>query len=436
MEKTLTLFKLGIKYLHRYRKRYGFLLAALVFCFAVVTFITSSKDRMYDNVYYSAQMHYAGDIIAVGHNSQISNAHHLGEDEISVILNAASASGINPEHVIFRTLFGNTGLVYFNGTAVTQKYIIGCDWENERHLFSKMDFSSSVNYPIGDDDIIISDPVAELLGAAAGDSIILEIDNKYGQKNTKQFIIKGIVQDSSIFGYYKVYISRLSLNRLLLFDDNDCSTIGFFFKNPSIAEKNRVRLHNILSENMQTGTLVYDREGLERETNKPWSGIKVFLHTMPVYLSEVSDLLEAMELITYFLYGMMLIIIFASAAVTYRLILHERAKEMGVMRSIGFFGGDLRMVLWTEVIMLGIISLLAGFFLALFFSFMTSLVSFSWFPSFEIFLKNGKLTALYLPSTVFLNIVLTLFILAAAVIIPSLRASGKNLTSLLSGEPL
>jgi len=132
----------------------------------------------------------------------------------------------------------------------------------------------------------------------------------------------------------------------------------------------------------------------------------------------------------------MLIIIFVSAAVTYRLIMHERAKEMGVMRAIGFFGGDLRTVLWTEVAILGIISLFAGFLLAIIFSTATAFISFSWFPSFEIFLKDGKLSALYLPGTVVLNIFITLLILAAAVIFPSLRASKKNLPSLLSGEPL
>ncbi|MCL2764287.1 MAG: ABC transporter permease [Treponema sp.] len=437
MEKILMLFKLGVKYLHRYRRRYAFLFAALVFCFAIVTFITASKDRMYNNVYYSAQSHYAGDVIAVGYNPEIRNTHHIGGDDVSVILDAVRISGINPRHTVIRTLFGNTGLVYFNGNAVAQKYIIGCDWESEEHLFSKMEFASPIVYPVGDEGIIISAPVARLLGAEAGDSIILEVDNRLSQKNTGRFIVKGIVEDSSIFGYYKIYISRLSLNRLLLLDDNDCSTIGFFFDNRYAADRYRSRLNSVLSSMMQTGPLVYDREGMDRETSSwSWAGLKVFLYTMPVYLSEISNLMEALELMTYFLYGMMLIIILVSAAVTYRLILHERAMEMGVMRAIGFFGGDLRMVLWTEVVILGIISLFAGFLLSVVFSIAASFISFSWFPSFEIFLRNGKLTALYLPGTIIPNIILTLLILVAAVIMPSLSASKKNLPSLLSGEPL
>ncbi|MCL2265211.1 MAG: ABC transporter permease, partial [Treponema sp.] len=252
-----------------------------------------------------------------------------------------------------------------------------------------------------------------------------------------QFIVAGIVQDSTIFGYFKVYISRLSLNRLLLFEDDDCSLIGLF-ENSSDLEKNRSIIHNAMSGKIQTDRLVYDRDGMNDVLKEPWKweGTNLMLFTLPVYLSEIASLMNAMDLLSYLLYGMMLIIILVSASVTYRLILHERTREMGVMRAIGFYGSDLRMVLWTEITILGIISIIAGFMLSLLFSFASSFISFSWFPSFEIFLRNGKLTALYLPGTVLFNIVITLLVLIISVFIPSMRASNKNLPSLLSGEPL
>jgi len=425
MEKFLMLFRLGIKYLYRYRRRYGFLLIALVFCFSVVSFITSTKDGMYDNVYFAAQSHYAGDIVAVGFGEY----YQIKPDVISAVLEGAKLSGINPKYTVLRTI-SHYDIIYYNGNSLSLKYLIGCDWENEKHLLSKMDFSSPVISPLDYDSIILSTPLAERLGVVVGDSIILEHEADK-QKNTGRYIVKGIVNDASIFGYYKVYISRLNMNRLSLYDDDDCTTIGFFFDNHSSAEKKRRTLQNFLSDKLEMGPLVYDRDGLGEGP-----GNKLYLLTLPVYLSEVSDLLDAMNLITYFLYGMMLIIIFASASVTYRLILHERAKEMGVMRSIGFFGGDLRLVLWTEVIILGIISLFAGFLLALVLNFAASFISFSWFPSFEIFLKNGRLTPIYLFKTVLVNVVFTLLVLIAAVIFPSMRASRKNLPSLLSGESL
>jgi len=438
MEKFLAIIWLGIKYLYRYRRRYGFLAAAMIFCFAIVSFITSAKDGMYDSVYYSAQSHYTGDIVAVGYDSFSAQefCHRLGRDEISAILKAADLSGINPQYTVFRTLFGSDSIVHFNGVAVQLKNLVGCDWDGESHIFNKMTFDEPPESFIGDEGIILSVPIARQLGAKMGDRVILEVETRFGQKNTGQFIIKGIVQDSSIFGYYKAYVSRLILNRLIAYDDDDCSSVGFFIDDPLTAEQNRVRLQKFLSSQVQTGPLVYDRDQLSLERDRPWEGIRVFLYTMPVYLSEISDLLDAMNLLTYFLYGMMLIIVLVSAAVTYRLILHERAREMGTMRVIGFYGGDLRLVLLSEIIVLGSISLIAGFILAHVLSWAVSLLSFSWFSGFEIFLKNGRLKTMYLPRTMLINMFTIFLVLFIVVLPPSFRVAKKSLPKLLSGEYL
>ena len=337
---------------------------------------------------------------------------------------------------MFRTLFGSDSIVHFNGVAVQLKNLVGCDWDGESHIFNKMTFDEPPESFIGDEGIILSVPIARQLGAKMGDRVILEVETRFGQKNTGQFIIKGIVQDSSIFGYYKAYVSRLILNRLIAYDDDDCSSVGFFIDDPLTAEQNRVRLQKFLSSQVQTGPLVYDRDQLSLERDRPWEGIRVFLYTMPVYLSEISDLLDAMNLLTYFLYGMMLIIVLVSAAVTYRLILHERAREMGTMRVIGFYGGDLRLVLLSEIIVLGSISLIAGFILAHVLSWAVSLLSFSWFSGFEIFLKNGRLKTMYLPRTMLINMFTIFLVLFIVVLPPSFRVAKKSLPKLLSGEYL
>jgi ABC-type lipoprotein release transport system permease subunit len=436
MGKPAALCRLGLKYLWRYRRRYGFLFLALVFGFGIVTFITSVKDGMYDSVYYSAQAHYAGDIVAAGYDSTSVQTSHMGPAEMAAILESAQEAALAVRHTVKRTQFGERGVIHFNGAAVRLKYMLGVDWEGEAHIFEKLSFEGTAELPAGEDGIFLSAPVAGKLGARLGDSVILEMETRWGQKNTGVFIIRGIVRDASIFGYYKVYVSRLTLNRLMAYGDDDCSFIGFFLENPGEAGRGRTRLQEAMAGRVQAGPLVQTRDELLRETSQPWDGIKIFLYTMPVFLSDVADLLGAMNSITYFLYGMMLIIIMVSAVVTYRLILHERTREIGVMRAIGFYGGDLRLVLWAEVSALTLVSLLAGFVLARILQHLLSLMSFSWFPSFEIFMKDGKLAALYLPETTLVNVVSVFAALFAAVLVPVFRSSRKPLPGLLSGEAL
>jgi ABC-type antimicrobial peptide transport system permease subunit len=436
VEKFFILVKLGIKYLYRYRRRYGFLMAALIFCFAVVTFITSMKDGMYDNLYHAAQAHYAGDIVAMGYNTaNTAQVHHLNQNQIDAILSATAAAGINPRYTVKRTIHFENGVVHFNGIAVPVRHLIGSDWDAEAHLFRRKTFYQPPA-PFGDDGIILSMPVAQMLGARMGDSVLLENETRWGQRNTGVFIVKAIVQDASIFGFYKAYISRLSLNRLMLFEDNDASSVGFFLPDPGRAEQKRRVLHEALAGQVQLTPLVYDRDGFLRERRQLPQGGNVALYTLAVYLSEVADMLNAMTLMAYFLHGMMLLIILVSAAVTYRLILHERTRELGTMRAIGFYGADLRLILWVEVIGVAIISLIAGFILARVLSWGVSLMSFAWFPSFEIFMRDGRLTALYLPGTMLINVVSVFLLLFVVVVFPSFHASRKNLPGLLSGEPL
>jgi ABC-type antimicrobial peptide transport system permease subunit len=106
------------------------------------------------------------------------------------------------------------------------------------------------------------------------------------------------------------------------------------------------------------------------------------------------------------------------------------------MRSIGFLGADMRLVLWTEVIILGIISMIIGFILSSIASFTVSFLSFEWFPGFEIFLKKDTHFPIYQAQTNFYQAAFLILILMALVAVPSYRVTNRNLPGLLNGDTL
>ncbi|GHU16831.1 ABC transporter permease [Spirochaetia bacterium] len=430
--KFIMMLQLALKYLFRYRRRYLFLFLALTFGFGIVTLITSVKDGMYENVYNSAQSHYAGDIITVGVHNSFFQMEHIPKDDIDTILRAIEDTNINPQHTVMRTLSPN-GILYYNGSAVRLKYTTGVDWDTEESYFNSLDYRERRDVPEGENTILLSVPVAGKLGIRPGDSLILEVETRYGQSNTGVFVVGGIVEDSTIFGYYKAYVSRPVLNRLLLFRRDECSSIGMFLSDRREAETKRIILQNELADTILTSPLIQDRDELVREKDQPWKGVKIFVLGIPVYLSEVAELLAAMNIITYFLYGIMLVIILVSAMVTCNLILHEREREVGTMRAIGFYEGDVRFILILETMALGLLSLAAGFIFALLVSAGLRFIPLSWFPSLEIFMKNGRLTALYLPRTMLINLAAVFCIQLAAVWSPAFRSSRNPLPPMLSG---
>ncbi|MDR2176835.1 MAG: FtsX-like permease family protein [Treponema sp.] len=445
--KFITLVVLSVKYLFRYRRRYFFLFLALCLGFSIVMLLTAVKDSMDDNVYRSAQDHYAGDIVAVGHDSSMGNINYLNAGAKAELYRALEAARIGETHVVERTIFGNEGVLYYNGSAVKLKYVVGVDWDNEVSYFDSLDYGDhpatfessessqgdTARRSPGVDTIYLSAPVAAQLNILVGDSLVLEVNTHWGQKNTGVFIVGGIVEDFTIFGYYKAFVNRVTLNRLLLVNDEDCSIIGLFIRDRRDIEKKRALLQVETERRIQTGPIVHDREELDLARAVSFEGIKVFLLTIPVYLSEVADLLDAMSIITYFLYGMMLVIMTVSALVTYRLILRERRRELGTMRAIGFYGADIRFILALETSGLALVSLAAGLLLTLVLQWAVTFIPFSWLPSFEIFLEDGKLRTLYLPGTVLVNVAAvfaSLFLAAAA---PVFRSSREPLPAMLSG---
>jgi ABC-type lipoprotein release transport system permease subunit len=432
--KTFQLVPLALKYLFRYRRRYFFLFIALSFGFGIITFITSIKDGMYENVYYSAQAHYAGDIICLGYDHAIPFSSYLDIESIKAIDDVIAETRINPSRIVKRTIFFEAGYLLYNGASVRQKYVFGVDWDNEKDFFDKLTYREAPQKPLtGDDIILISAPVAETLGARTGDRIFFEGLTRWGQKNTGVFVVGGVVEDSSIFGYYKSYISRNALNGLLLYSPEECSSVGLYFPGYRGIEKKRLVLQNALMEKRQTASLVYDRDEMAGELAKSWEGIKIILLTLPVYLSEISDLLGAINILAYFLFGMMLLIISLSAIVSYRLILHERIQELGTMRVIGFQESFLRRILIMEILGLGILSLGAGFILASFLGWAVRFFPLAWFPSMEIFMKAEKLSPLYLPKTTAANVIITICVLIFTVWIPVFRASRNRLPLMLNG---
>jgi ABC-type lipoprotein release transport system permease subunit len=432
--KTKELCALAAKYVISYKKRYMFLFSALSLGFCIISVISSLKDGMSDAIYYSAQNHYSGDIIIAGFEKETKSDNHIYAETIPLIHEKIEESGIKPDKKILRTMQNQDSFLYYNGSDVPVKYVAGVDWDAEMDYFNSLNFVEGFPSPdFNDDTILISAPVASFLGARLGDIVLLETETKHGQKNTVYLTIGGIIDDRSFFGYYKTFVSRQTINNVIGFDLGDCSTIGLFFSDRSSIENKREKLQRLLSEILPLRPLVYDRSDFNREQDWNWNGIMFFLLTVSVYVSDVAQILQALNILSYFLYTMMLLIILVSAGVTYRLILHERIKETGAMRAIGFYENDIRRILIVESFILATVSIAAGFCIALFINWRVSYLSFSWFPSFEIFLKNGRLLALYNPRVTALNIASIYAILFIAVYAPALRMSRCPLPEMLSG---
>jgi ABC-type lipoprotein release transport system permease subunit len=430
--KFTTLFLLALKYFFRYRRRYVFLFLAVAFGFTVITSITSLKAGMAKMLYLTAQAHYSGDLIVLGLEDKAEKRnYHLDDSAINEIYKAVENANLKPDRIVVRTNIMQDAVLYYHGAAVQLKYVSGADWNVEAEYFRSLDYEKPPEKALEEDSILISSPVARQLGIRQGDSLILEAETWQGQKNTGSFVVAGIVDDTTIFGYFKSYISKNALNKLLGYAAGECSMIGLFFNDRAGLDQKQAALQQELERHINTTPLLRNRDDFSRELAQSWGGLRVFILTLPVYLSEVSELLDAMNLLSYLLYIMLLVIIMVSAFVTYRLILYERTRELGTMRVIGFRERDITAVLILETIILVGISLLVGLLCTPVFIKGLSFTPITAIPSFEIFTRKGTLVSEYQWPTILLNTAAVFVVLLSGLGVPAFLSSGASLPGML-----
>ncbi|MDC7241292.1 MAG: hypothetical protein PQJ50_13125 [Spirochaetales bacterium] len=348
------------------------------------------------------------------------------------ILSILENSSMEYEKTILRTQL-NGGTLHYNGTALDMKYVFGVDWQEERDIFESMSYTSRTDDPYTPGSIMISSPVAEQLQARVGDLLTLEVRTLEGQVNTMSLVVSALVEDRSLFGYFKCYISRDDLNNLAQFPADAVSNIGLYLNSNQESGAVREELYGLLSSEMDVAPLFEDRKGLYRARWDKWQGTRLFLVPLSVYLSEVDLLLKAISMVSYCLYALMVLIITVSVAVTFRLVLHEREREIGTMRAIAFHQSEIVVQLMFETLILFIFSLGFGLVLSRFVVTLASFVDYSFIPSFEIFLENGKLTAVYTVSSFLANAGIVFLAVLPAVLFPVIMAAKRPLAGLLSG---
>ena len=156
--------------------------------------------------------------------------------------------------------------------------------------------------------------------------------------------------------------------------------------------------------------------------------------TLEIFVSQVSDLLKAMDVISYFLYIMIILIVLISISMTYKIIIHERTSEIGTMMAIGMQRKDVISILLFESAFVFILSLILGSIFSLLVLRVIYFISFDWIPGFEIFMQKGRLVPYFSIKTIFTNIIILMIITLPAAWVPSYRASRLNLTKALSGN--
>ncbi|WP_027727496.1 ABC transporter permease [Treponema sp. C6A8] len=383
---------LGFRSLFYRKKQYISLFLICFFGTGISLFSLFISKGMIASLNEKAEVYYGGDFCFMSCNW---DERYLGDYE--KILETAKA--LLPENVSISIRYDfdaqNKVSFYYEGEEVLQRVIKGVTFDSEKALFDKFNFlCGSADIKKGSNGVLISEPIAKKLGAGLGDEITLYLRNINGYINTVPLVIKGIFQDSSVFGLYTTYMDfdflRTAYGRDSSFSNRLCVD---FPGRSGISKEELEKIQSAFETAFKMHPLVDNKLDFYFDPNNTPDTYGII--PLSANLNDVNILKNAMNVVISLIIVFLVLIIVVGIGSTYRVLVMKRINEIGIYMAIGMKKKAIMGTLLIESLFLLLTGCAAGFILAEILCRVISGIKFTFIPMFSIFLTKGYLHPLF-----------------------------------------
>ena len=386
----MTLY-LALRNLLLQRKRYTLVGIAVIAGFALITLITGVSSGALEAVKQKAGRYFSGNASVTGYVGSwavISDADNL--------LLKLKKSTLPIRTIAKRTWYNRSdATLFYNGETIRQRKLIGIDFSAEGAEFSGLSFTKGSWEPLasdlGKDGILISVSAARILGCRVGDDITLYLTTDTWQYNTARLIVKGIFNETSLFGYV-AYMRRADLNSLLLRAPEASTDVAVYAKDGVDLERFAEDVRVELAKHFKVFPHLNSREERDAELAKGTNSEETLaVLSQNAQLAQIKQLLDALLAVTYFILAIFVAIVMVGILNTYRVLVHERTREIGAMRAFGMQQSQVRALFLAEAALLALVSSAVGLLVGLAALRLLSLIDLSSLPAAGMFLEAGHL---------------------------------------------
>ena len=417
----MTLF-LALRNLLLQKKRYALIFIAIMIGFSLITVLTGTAYGCMETVMIKAARYFSGHVSVTGY---LNKSRYIEDPES--IISYIRESGLPVRTVSKRTIYkGKEARLYFGGNSVRLRRQIGIDLSLERDELAGLPFiEGSIDEMTGDkgeNGIIISSAASRLLGARLGDDVTLYVKADNGQHNTASMIVRGIFDETSIFGY-ATYLRNEDLNTLLLRNRGASTDLAVYAEKGTKISRFSDDVRNYIEKQYPVFSRIKIKDDLSILKKKNTKEVTYAVIPLAAHLEEIKNILDAFVIGTYFIFIVFMIIVMVGVLNTYRVMIYERTKEIGTMRAIGMQRGQVKYLFLLEAAGLALISSATGFITGVLILNVIGLIDFSYYTPVAIFLASGKLDYYLNPAIIIINfLIMTLSVMGAA-FGPAVKAS-------------
>lgn len=426
-------FYLALRNLLLLRKRYAMIGFAILIGFALITLQTGIAYGAMETVMIKAARYFSGHVSITGYlkkKAVIENPEKLVSEILSFKMPVRTVSP--------RTIYaGKEARLFFGGNSVRLRRQIGVDFEKEKDELSGLPFlEGGIEGMLGEggtNGIIISRAAARLLGAKLGDDISFYLTTDDGQHNTATMVIRGIFDETSIFGY-ATYMNNRDLNRLLNRSSDAATEIAVYAKEgvniPALTEKIRQELE----KTRNVFPPIPGRSEFPSSRKRNTASETLAVMSLDAHLDQIKNLLDAFVLGTYFVFAVFMIIVMVGVLNTYRVLVYERTREIGTMRALGMQKKQVRLLFLLEAVFLAAAASVAGFFVGIIMLHLAGLPDLGMFLVSAFFTESGKLKFYLNPAIVLFNFSLMIISVMSAAWGPSGKAANITPAQAIAGK--
>ncbi len=212
-------------------------------------------------------------------------------------------------------------------------------------------------------NVLIFAAQAKKLEVGVGDTLTFVTEASRTQSNTADLRIAAIASDIGFMSNWSIFMPRqnvLDLNRV---SDDTTGVVMVYLPSQDQAET----VMNRLRESFKTkGYQVLDHDPnpfflkFDKIAGEDWLGQKLDLTLWSDEISFVIWVTAALDLVSFFVVGVLSIIIIGGIMNAMWMSVRERTKEIGTMRAIGAQKGFVIQLFLTEAVMLGLFASLLG----------------------------------------------------------------------------
>ncbi len=419
--------RISFRNLSRQKKRSFLLGGAIAFGILIITLVNSFTAGFVENVQENFSHFFAGHVFLTGYEKSPSGRLITVIREDDVLIEAIESLENLPLQYLSRRS-SLEGTLIFEGESIHQE-VVGVNWQEEGFLSERLILreGSMEQVLVDPRALVLNEKMAVRLNVEIGDTLLVQLQTVTGQQNVGELILAATSVDTGFFSAVSAYAHRSHVNRLLNISEDEYISLGLFLKDMLLMEREAQALSGALEEKLSLVPRFSGPRGFQEQRNQlleeQWEGTRYQLFTIGDFLEPLNQIASTLNTVGLVVVLILFVIIMVGVTNTFRMIIYERTREIGTMRSLGLQRGGVRGLFLLEALLLSLGGALVGLLAAFLVALILSLINFGMDNQFFIILKNGHLFFKVLPAQIAGNIAVIGVLTLLAALIPASRAA-------------